>query len=510
MSKPLTEFRVFIASPGGLESERELFRDTLQEYNEIELHSRGLIFTPIGWEITLGGFGRPQHLINADLVRCDYFILLLWDRWGSPPDKQAKDKYSSGCEEEFALALECLADPERPMTQVVVFFKGVEKQQLKDPGPQLEKVLEFRRQLEESKKHLFMNFEDGVGLKKHLRRFLAQWTLDHEERPDEHEQILEKGVANWNAWRKRNPTIVPDLFAANLKGAYLSKIDLSKANLARADLSDADLIEADLRNANLTEALVVRTNLFGADLTNANLRGAVITNAHLKNTKLHRAILGDTVMTKIDLSSALGIEEITHSGSSSIGVDTIYASKGDIPESFLRNAGVPTDFITYMKSLVGNAIEFYSCFISYSSKDQVFAERLHADLQGKGVRCWFATEDIKIGDKFRSRIEDSIRLYDKLLVVVSENSIRSLWVQEEVEAGLYGEHQHPGSTVLFPIRLDEAIMETQEAWAASLRRTRHIGDFRDWKNHDKYKKAFDRLLRDLKARNEGHAAAASR
>jgi hypothetical protein len=120
------------------------------------------------------------------------------------------------------------------------------------------------------------------------------------------------------------------------------------------------------------------------------------------------------------------------------------------------------------------------------------------------VRCWFAPEDLKIGDKFRSRIEDSIRLYDKLLVVLSENSIASSWVEEEVEAALEKERQNPGSHVLFPIRLDDAVMETKQAWAASLRRERHIGDFRDWKDHDKHKKAFDRLMRDLKA--EGKAA----
>ena len=58
-------------------------------------------------------------------------------------------------------------------------------------------------------------------------------------------------------------------------------------------------------------------------------------------------------------------------------------------------------------------------------------------------------------------------------------------------------------TVLFPIRLDDAVMETDEAWAADIRRTRHIGDFRGWKEHDKYKVAFGRLMRDLKAGERG-------
>jgi len=151
-----------------------------------------------------------------------------------------------------------------------------------------------------------------------------------------------------------------------------------------------------------------------------------------------------------------------------------------------------------MRSLAGTPIEFYSCFISYSTKDQEFAERLHADLQAKGVRCWFAEEDLKIGDRFQEKIEESIRWHDKLLLVLSENSIRSPWVEREVQAAFEREHKSK-KLVLFPIRLDEAVMETTKAWAADIRRTRHIGEFGQWREHDSYKKALERLLRDLKA-----------
>ncbi len=204
-------------------------------------------------------------------------------------------------------------------------------------------------------------------------------------------------------------------------------------------------------------------------------------------------MFGDT-----DLSTARGLETVRHEFPSTIGIDTIYNSKGNIPEVFLRGCGVPEDFIIYMRSLVGKAIEFCSCFISYSTMDDDFAQRLYADLQHQGVRCWFAPEDLKIGDKFRMRIDESIRVYDKLMVVLTENSIRSPWVEEEVETALEKERKH-NKPALFPIRLDDAVMETDQAWAASLRRTRHIGDFRAWKDHDQYQKSFERLLRDLKA-----------
>jgi hypothetical protein len=153
-----------------------------------------------------------------------------------------------------------------------------------------------------------------------------------------------------------------------------------------------------------------------------------------------------------------------------------------------------------MRSLVVNPIEYYSCFISYSTKDQDFANRLHADLQSQGVRCWVATEDLKIGDPFRQRIDDAIRFHEKLLVILSMHSVRSDWVREEVESCLERERREK-RTVLFPLRLDDAVMDTDEAWAASIRRQRHIGDFRKWKDHAAYQKAFERLMRDLKAEN---------
>jgi len=142
----------------------------------------------------------------------------------------------------------------------------------------------------------------------------------------------------------------------------------------------------------------------------------------------------------------------------------------------------------------------YSCFISYSSKDQEFAERLHADLQSKGVRSWFAPKDMRIGDRIRPSIDKAIRLYDKLLLILSQHSIESDWVEAEVETALEEERLWK-RTVLFPIRMDDGVVETDQAWAAHIRQTRHIGDFRDWRDPDAYQQAFARLLRHLEVEN---------
>jgi predicted adenine nucleotide alpha hydrolase (AANH) superfamily ATPase len=143
-------------------------------------------------------------------------------------------------------------------------------------------------------------------------------------------------------------------------------------------------------------------------------------------------------------------------------------------------------------------IQFYSCFISFSSKDQAFTDRLHADLQAKGLRCWYAAEDLKIGDRFQERIEESIRLYDKVMIVLSENSVGSRWVEREVNAAREREERE-SRTVLFPIRIDEAVKNASQPWAADIRRSRHIGNFTKWKDRDSYGRVFNRLLRDLEA-----------
>jgi uncharacterized protein YjbI with pentapeptide repeats len=313
-------------------------------------------------------------------------------------------------------------------------------------------------------------------------------------------KLLRKGdVEVWNDQRKVSHW-QPDLSNVDLGFVDLSRADLNGMKLVGTNLHRTFLRGADLRGADLWEA-----NLNGADLRRANLSGARLGGVNLVNAKLIEAnftncILGLAQLGNVDLSKCIGLETVEHVGPSTIGIDTIYLSGGNIPEVFLRGAGVPEPFINNMKSLVAamSPIEFYSCFISYSSKDQGFAERLHADLRGKNVRCWFAPEDLKIGDRLRSSFDEAIRVHDKLMVLLSENSVSSRWVEKEVETAFEKERRE-NRTVLFPIRLDDAVMDTDEAWAADIRRTRHIGDFRDWKNHDSYKKAFERLLRDLKA-----------
>jgi hypothetical protein len=307
--------------------------------------------------------------------------------------------------------------------------------------------------------------------------------------------LLKQGVQAWNEWRKEHPEIRPDLRDATLNGANLRDANLRDATLNGANLRDANLGRASLYGADLSDADLSDATLAGVDLRDVNLRYVDLSGANL-----NKAHVGHTSFGSVDLSVVKNLETVRHVEPSIIDIDTIIRSQGKIPEIFLRNAGVPDSIIEAIPSLVGSLspIDYYSCFISYSSKDKAFAERLHADLQSKGVRCWFAPHDMKIGDEIRPRIDESIRVHDKLLLVLSESSLASTWVKKEVETA-FEQEALQNKLVLFPIRLDETVMQTSQAWAADIRRMRHIGDFIRWKDHDEYQKVFARLLRDLQA-----------
>jgi len=158
--------------------ERKAFRDEVQEFNEADAKARGVLFEATGWEDTLRGIGRPQAIINEDVRKSDYFILLLWNRWGSRPDSRSS-RFTSGTEEEYHVAMECCSQPNK-MRQVVIMFKSVDPQQLADPGRELEEVLRFRKKIEQEKTHLYHQFDTVESLRVLLRRHLASWLRDQE------------------------------------------------------------------------------------------------------------------------------------------------------------------------------------------------------------------------------------------------------------------------------------------------------------------------------------------
>jgi len=118
-----------------------------------------------------------------------------------------------------------------------------------------------------------------------------------------HLQRLGQGVGNWNAWRKQEPEVRPDLTSANLRGADLSGMDLSGSVLSLANLRKACMAGAVLKDCSLPRANLEEADLSGANLAGANLAGASLLRARLSGATMRRANLaGANLSGKMDLS----------------------------------------------------------------------------------------------------------------------------------------------------------------------------------------------------------------
>jgi hypothetical protein len=348
---------------------------------------------------------------------------------------------------------------------------------------------------------------------------------------------LLQGVSVWNQWREQEPDVHPDLsdiaipeadlaavnlVGANLRGADLHGADLSSASLSgsdlgeanlrgailrgadlawsylnRADLRGADLGDALLGDANLVDANLDKADLSGADLHGADLRGVDLSNASLARTNFDETILAGTIFGNVDLSSAEGLTNATHAAASTIGLDTILRSKGSIPEPFLRGAGVPDSFISFINSRPRQQGHNYSYFICHNLKDKRFCDRLNDDLQAEGVRTWYFPEDAPRGRRIFAEIVTRVKMFDRVIVVCSKHSLQSKPVAKEIADALKREREEHTQS-LFPVRLDNYLLKEWDHPQKAAVVGRVIADFRGWNRiTDKYQEAFKTLLAAL-------------
>src|SRR5439155_17521446 len=153
--------------------------------------------------------------------------------------------------------------------------------------------------------------------------------------------------------------------------SFFGGANLSEANLRDSDLTLTDFLQVDLHRANLASVDLVRTDLLQANLNEANIAEA----------RLYRTNFAD-----VSLANISGLELTRTMGPPTIDVATLERTAAELAHAdathvetvttFLDHAGVSKEYIEFFRSRIGQPIQFYSAFISYSTKDQEFGDRL--------------------------------------------------------------------------------------------------------------------------------------
>jgi len=326
-----------------------------------------------------------------------------------------------------------------------------------------------------------------------------------------HAELLKTGAISFNAWRHENPADTPDLDGADLRGLDLGGVNLASARVSDADLTNANLTRALLVSADLSRATLDHADLSDADLDGANARfatfcGASMVHANLCSTNLecanmrganlHAAELGNTVLVDVDLSNARQLETCQFRAPVGIDFRTIIRS-GHLPVPFLRGCGLPEKVIENLPALLTDNIDQYSLVIKSAEEDRAFAERLHSDLQARGIRCWHTTATSLKSQPAQPgfTLESYFRANEtRLIVVLSRHTISygAPWIERDVQLWIQNERSR-NRKLLFVTRVDDNVPPSLDAKVQSELRARAI-DFRRWKDRGAYVHALNRLV----------------
>lgn len=321
-----------------------------------------------------------------------------------------------------------------------------------------------------------------------LRRALPDFRLDLTNldlrgRPQQHRGDLHVAIL-------REHGMLSNFASLQLAGIDLSEVRLDETQFGGADLTDANLSGAILIDTDLSQANLTSAQLDFAWLHNTNFNDALLTR-----TSFAGAEMSGTLLTDVDLSTATGLDTVRHSTESDVSFSTLVNSRFRIPQKFLRKSGVSIGLLQDLRR--GGRIEtnYGSCFISFSSVDRNFAERLEYGLAASGVRTFLDENNLVPGMDLDTQFMRAVREHDHVITVLSDASMTSAWVARETDLAL--QHRPEG---YIPVRL--CALEPVRAWyfdtfGTDETQSRLILSFENWEDEARFDRQLRRLLDGL-------------
>lgn len=239
------------------------------------------------------------------------------------------------------------------------------------------------------------------------------------------------------------------------------KCDLTEANIDRANFSGSQIQGAILKHTSGKQALFVQANLEKAQLEEGNFCQAVFDNANLCSANLKAARFQNASFTNADLQG-IEVNETDLRQADLRGADLINVSlhmancyQTKIFQEDMRYANI------FMKQAKDESFSIIRknkvrVFISYSHADSSFAVRLEKALKKRSVDVWIDRKEILVGESLIGRIREGIDSSKFVCAVLSQQSLQSQWVKNELDIAM-NQQIESGSVKVFPLVLEKDI-----------------------------------------------------
>ena len=117
----------------------------------------------------------------------------------------------------------------------------------------------------------------------------------------------------------------------------------------------------------------------------------------------------------------------------------------------------------------------HDVFISYSSKNSAAAQAICHQLEDNNIKCWMAPRDIPVGAKYASVITQAIKECKAVVLVFSEYSAISPWVESEINIAF--SNRRP----IVPYKIDTTPLENYDEFYLMLNNRHWIEAYPDFK-----------------------------